>query len=86
MKRVLGIDIGGVIIKSAEAAGDTSFFSSAYLETPPVEGAIDSIKTLYEGLFDGEVYLISKCGEGVQRKTLDWLSLNRPGFVGGSNP
>ena len=69
----LGVDIGGVIIKPARAAGDTSFFSSGYLETPSVDGAIDSIAYLNETVFPGQVYLVSKAKSGTAQKSRDWL-------------
>lgn len=74
MTKKLGIDIGGVIIQPAETAGDTSFFSSAYLDTPPVEDAFEAIAQLREERFGDDIYLVSKCGPGVQQKTLNWLS------------
>ena len=74
MTKKLGIDIGGVIIQPAETAGDTSFFSSAYLDTSPVKDAFEAIAQLREERFGNDIYLISKCGPGVQQKTLDWLS------------
>jgi hypothetical protein len=70
---ILGIDIGGVIITPARASGDTSFFSSDYLATPPMEGAFDAIARLGQERFDA-VHLVSKCGPGVEKKTRAWLA------------
>lgn len=74
---VLGIDIGGVLIKKAEAAGDTSFFSSDFLQTPPIEDAFYYIRELRKQHFDDRVYLVSKCGLGVQEKTKKWLEYQK---------
>ncbi|MEO1028480.1 MAG: hypothetical protein AAFX02_05420 [Pseudomonadota bacterium] len=78
--KTLGIDIGGVIIQPAETAGDTSFFSSAYLDTPPVADAIEAIAQLREERFGDRICLVSKCGPGVQQKPLNWLE-NRNFYV-----
>jgi hypothetical protein len=73
-KDILGIDIGGVIITPARAAGDTSFFSSNYLATPPMDGAFDAIARLGRERFGARVHLVSKCGPGVEAKTRAWLA------------
>ena len=73
MKDTLGIDIGGVIIKPAETQGDTSFFTNDYLATPMFEGAIETIRRLRDERFGEKMYIVSKCGPNVQRKSLDWL-------------
>lgn len=72
LKRKIGLDIGGVIITTATDTGDTSFFSSAYLETPPMVGCFDVIAALVDA-YDQEIVIISKCGSGTQEKTLSWL-------------
>lgn len=74
---VLGIDIGGVIITPARTAGDTSFFSSDYLATPPMPDAFDVIAALSRTRFVENVHLVSKCGPGVEAKTRAWLVHHR---------
>src|SRR5258705_10975213 len=74
---ILGIDIGRVIIGPADDDGraDTSFLSGTpdrAMATPPASGAFDAITQLADA-FDGQVWLVSKCGPGVQAKTLRWL-------------
>jgi hypothetical protein len=74
----LGIDIGRVIIDGTHHpyAGDTAFFDGderALLATPEVDGAVESIARLVE-LFDGQVWLVSKCGQRVRERTLRWLN------------
>ena len=69
----LGIDIGGVIITPARKAGDTSFFSSDYLATPPIEDAFETIAGLARLRFGAHVHLVSTCGPGVEAKTRAWL-------------
>lgn len=69
----IGVDIGGVIIKPARASGDTSFFSSGYLETPAVQHAIDSVAHLNNVIFPGCVFLVSKAKSGTAQKTREWL-------------
>ncbi|GIJ23785.1 hypothetical protein Vlu01_44090 [Micromonospora lutea] len=74
----LGIDIGRVIIDGAAHpnGGDTAFFSgdeATMLATPEVSGAVETIARLVP-LFDGRVWLVSKCGPRVQARTLRWLA------------
>jgi hypothetical protein len=70
----LGIDIGRVIIDSP-AGADTAFFGrdeAAVLRTPGVPGAFDVIPRLVD-LFDGQAWLVSKCGPRIQQRSLAWL-------------
>ena len=73
----LGIDIGRVIISGSShpSGSDTAFFDgneAAMLATPEMAGAVEAIGRLVE-LFDGRVWLVSKCGRRVQERTLRWL-------------
>lgn len=73
MNTKIGIDIGNVIV-----GGDTDqpdrFFTDRYLDTPPVPGAIESIAEL-SALFGAEnLFLVSKCGANVERKSKEWLA------------
>lgn len=77
----LGIDIGRVIIAPAEPGTphDTSFLGGSIkhaLATPAVEGAFETIRSLVD-LFEGRVWLVSKAGDNVQRKTRAWLHHTR---------
>ncbi|MEU4394718.1 hypothetical protein [Kribbella sp. NPDC023855] len=70
----LGIDIGRVIIDSPPGQ-DTAFFGAdeaAVLRTPGVPGAFEAITRLVE-LFDGQAWLVSKCGPRIQQRSLNWL-------------
>lgn len=72
----LGIDIGGVIIdRKKNDSSDTSLFGPNYLNAFAVEGAFQTIKTLHER-FAGEVYVVSKCGQNIERKSKEWLVHN----------
>ncbi len=72
----LGIDIGRVIIGPVVGGkADTSFLGGSFeraMQTPPAEGALENIKEL-TGQFNKRVWLVSKCGKNVQRKTRAWL-------------
>ncbi len=72
----IGIDIGRVIVGPVIGGrADTSFLGSTLekaMETPPSPNAFECIKGLVE-LFDGNAWLVSKCGPNVQRKTKAWL-------------
>ena len=72
----LGIDIGRVIMAPVQGGkADTSFLSGGWEQamlTPPSPGAFDGVRMLVAA-FGGQVWLVSKAGETVQRKTLAWL-------------
>lgn len=77
----LGVDIGRVIIdgSSHPTGDDTAFFRGGIdnaLRTPPVAGVFDVLPTLVRQ-FHGRVWLVSKCGERVQQRTLAWLDHHR---------
>lgn len=69
---MIGIDIGRVII-SGDTDIENQFFSQQYLEVPAVENAFESIAELIEKYKAENVYLVSKCSEKTQVKTLNWL-------------
>jgi hypothetical protein len=65
-----------IIAGSSSSSDDTAFFDgdeAAMLATPEVPGAVDSIARLVRD-FDGQVWLVSKCGPNVQARTLRWLT------------
>ena len=74
--RALGIDIGRVIIgPTIDGVADTSFLGTTVEEamrTPPAPDAFAAIAQLVER-FEGRVWLVSKCGPSVERKSLLWL-------------
>lgn len=77
MTSILGIDVGGVIIdRKKNDQSDTSLFGPNYLKAHAVEGAFQSIKQLH-GLFGGKVFIVSKCGQNIERKTREWMEANR---------
>lgn len=76
----LGVDFGRVIQGGGLAAGaeDTVFLQgepAAAMRTPATEGMFEVLPDLV-GRFGGRAWVISKCGERVQRRTLDWLDHN----------
>lgn len=64
----IGIDIGNVIFGGG--GEDTSFFGDNFLNTPKIEGSFQAVSELAEKF---DVWLISKCGQKVQDKTLLWF-------------
>jgi len=72
----IGIDIGRVIMAPIVGGrADTGFLSGSdtkAMKTPPSPQAFESVRRLVE-LLDGRVWLVSKCGSNVQRKTRMWL-------------
>jgi len=73
--KILGVDVGGVIIDRQNDRADTSFFGPNYLQTTPVEGVFDCLHAAVSAGFT--VHIVSKCGQNTQRKTLEWLAHHR---------
>ena len=72
---MLGVDVGGVLIDRITADGsDTSFFSDRFLETPPVQGAFDTLARLSRERFGPRICIVSKCGPRTEEKTRLWLA------------
>ncbi len=77
----LGVDIGRVIIGTAQLGGDadTSFLSGgedAAMDTPEAAGAFEALARVTDA-FDGQVWLVSKCGPRIQARTRRWLEHHR---------
>jgi hypothetical protein len=72
--RVIGIDIGGVLIQRVEDDEDTSFFSDNYLDTPPVDHAFTSLRTLRDKYFGDDMHLVSTCGATTEAHSREWLA------------
>ena len=73
----LGIDFGRVIMGAADSEGhaDTSFLSGGEaraMETAAEAGALETIRDLCTHL-EGEVWIVSKCGPRIERRTRRWL-------------
>lgn len=72
----LGIDFGKVIISpTVNGVADTSFLGSslqAAMETPAAEGAFEAVKALVD-CFQDQVWIVSKCGPSVEKKSRAWL-------------
>lgn len=68
----IGIDIGNVIFGGG--GDDTSFFGDNFLNTPTMEGSFEAVAELTKKF---DVWLISKCGQKVQDKTLLWFTHHR---------
>lgn len=64
----IGIDIGNVIIGGG---GEDTFFTEKFLDTPELKDAFGSMLDLKSA--GHEIHLISKCGESVEKKSLEWL-------------
>ncbi len=70
-ERVLGVDIGGVIISRTNDKTDTSFFGGNFLNSLAVPGSFECIAAAVSAGFN--TFLVSKCGEEVEKKTRKWL-------------
>lgn len=77
MEPTLGIDIGRVIIHGD--GPDTSFIGATdddAMRAPEMAGALEAIGRLVP-LFDGHVWLVSKCGPRIAERSLRWLDHHR---------
>lgn len=76
----LGIDVGRVLISPGdESRPDTSFIGGTVedaLSTPPYEGMFDVVPALVTR-FDGQVWIVSKCGKRIQERTMQWFERHR---------
>jgi hypothetical protein len=74
----LGVDFGRVIQGGPDPSGnvaDTAFLGVGLeeaVESPPTPGAMEVMPRLVTR-FGGRAWIISKCGESTERKTLAWL-------------
>jgi hypothetical protein len=72
----LGIDFGKVIMEPVlNGKADTSFLGGSFeqaMHTPASERAFEVIAVLVKA-FNGQVWIVSKCGPSVQNKTRAWL-------------
>lgn len=70
----LGVDVGGVIIdRKKNDNSDTSLLGPNYLAAADVDLAFTYLALLNRGLFKDRVWIVSKCGENVERKTCEWM-------------
>lgn len=72
----IGVDVGGVIIdKDKNDNSDTSLFGPNYLNAKDVDWAIDSIGLLNRkhSQFKDQVWIVSKCGENIEKRTREWM-------------
>ncbi|MEV4204458.1 hypothetical protein [Nocardia salmonicida] len=73
----LGVDFGRVIQGAAltPGAADTVFLSGGFdeaMRTPPSRDAFEVLDRLVTR-FDGNVWVISKCGPRIEQRTRQWL-------------
>jgi hypothetical protein len=70
LKNKLGIDVGGVISSAMNDHGH----GDAFLNSPPIDGAVETIRDLVGWFGPEHVFLVSKCGFAMQYKTRRWLA------------
>lgn len=68
----IGIDIGGVIIAQDTDDPDL-FFTDSFLIAEPFENCFKTITRLVQNFGSENIFIISKCGEKVQKKSREWL-------------
>ena len=73
--QALGVDIGNVVIDNRLIdKEDKTLLEERYSTIPVVQGSFESLKALNEGVFQGNIFLISKCTEWAEKKILSWLA------------
>jgi hypothetical protein len=73
MNARIGIDFGGVIVRSLhEDTGEDTSHRSSSGEQVARDGAFDAIRHLCSAC-DGRVWIVSKAGPRMQERTLAWL-------------
>jgi hypothetical protein len=85
----LGVDFGRVINGASSPHDDDTVFLSggfeAAMRTPAMPGAFEVLARLVT-LFDGRVWIVSKCGERIRERTLQWLDYNNFWATTGISP
>lgn len=77
LSKVIGLDVGGVIIDAIGNDGtDTDLRGDNFMKTTPVLGAFDAVKRLVRYYGADNVFIVSKCGEVIEGKTRRWLAGN----------
>ncbi len=74
-KKLLGVDVGGVIIDRQNDQTDTSFFGPNFLATTAVPGVFECLQQLHRNGY--HIHVVSKCGPTTQQRTLQWLDHHR---------
>ena len=73
MKKVLGIDIGGVILDFALSFKSGGVSDEGFMATPVVVDSIESIAELNKGVFKDNIYLVSKYSNDGPEGIRKWL-------------
>jgi hypothetical protein len=74
----IGLDVGGVLTDSlANDSTDTSFRGDNFMLTSAVPGSFDAARELVYRFGAENVFIISKCGDEIERKTRLWLGGKR---------
>ena len=74
-QKVLGVDIGNVIINHRGIEMTDELFENGYHTIPAMESVVDSLIQL-KSLFGNNIYLVSKCKVTADPKILSWLKKN----------
>jgi len=75
--RRIGLDFGGVITDSQANDGtDTAFRTDNFMATTAVIGTYTAVKILVSVFGRDNLFIISKCGEITEAKSIKWLRGN----------
>ena len=74
MKKVLGVDLGNVIIDHVGFGTTPEFFYSGdYNTIPPVHGVFDALKRLNQERFNCNMFVVYNASDVADRKIISWL-------------
>jgi hypothetical protein len=76
VKTRIGIDVGGVLMARGEGTQDT-IFADAYLTSPQCPMAFEWVKVFVDRFGSQNVFIVSKCGNKIRARTLEWLEHNK---------
>lgn len=65
-----------IIDREKNDDSDTSLFGPNYLKAKAVDCAFAALKTLNRDSFKDRVWIVSKCGENIEKRTREWLEHN----------
>lgn len=74
VRRVLGVDIGGVVLDSAHYDEDATPDGPVLVAASEIPGARTALMTLRDKLFGHEIFLVSKCGPRTEARARQWLA------------
>lgn len=77
MKKRIGLDVGGVIMKALPGQNVAAFTDQQIVAIPEVKGAIKAVAALVKKYGNENIFIISKCREVTEAVILRWMEAHR---------